>query len=187
MMPCVLSCRGGLVECDQGLLIHHSTFLKELLGAETCVCSRPVIILPDITVEATLLALNLLAGSGKDVSLEYESLMPAAPVLSMLAVTFVYGFRLQAEEEVHHKWLILFSTAYFAIIFTDIMEHSYFTGYSKSFNCWTFISALNLRVDGPRIKLLNTYHKSGPLFALLLYTAQCSEPFIVKVKFFGMS
>ena len=51
--------------------------------AETCICTRPVLLRPDIMVEATLLALNLMVGSSKNVSL-----LPAAPVLSMLAVTF---------------------------------------------------------------------------------------------------
>ena len=72
---------------------------------------------------------------------DYESLLPAAPVLSMLAVTFTYSYRVQAGQEVTHKWLILYSIAYYVTIFTDIIDHSYFTGYSKKFNCWTFISA----------------------------------------------
>ena len=33
-------------------------------------------------------------GSGKEVSLDYQSLLPAAPVLSMLAVPFTYGFKI---------------------------------------------------------------------------------------------
>jgi hypothetical protein len=86
-------------------------------------------------------ALNLMVESSKNVSLDYESLLPAAPVLSMLAVTFTYNYRVQAEQEVNHKWLILYSIAYYVTIFTDIIDHSYFTGYSKSFNCWTFISS----------------------------------------------
>ena len=69
-MACMLSCRGGYVECDRGLLQHHSPFLEELLAAETCVCTKPIIILPDISVEAVCLALNLLVGSSKEVSLE---------------------------------------------------------------------------------------------------------------------
>ncbi len=32
-------------------------------------------------------------------SLDYASLLPAAPVLSMLAVTFTYSFEIRAEEE----------------------------------------------------------------------------------------
>jgi hypothetical protein len=45
------------------------------------------------------------------VSLDYKSLLPAAHVLSMLAVTFNYGFKIQAEEEVNHKWCIQYSIA----------------------------------------------------------------------------
>ena len=50
-------------------------------------------------MESVCLALNLLLGSVKTVSLDYESRLPAAPVLSMLAVTFTYSFEIQAEEE----------------------------------------------------------------------------------------
>ena len=71
----------------------------------------------------------------------WEGLLPADPGLSMLAVTFTYSYRVQAEQEFNHKWLILYSIAYYVTIFTDIIDHSYFTGYSKSFNCWTFISS----------------------------------------------
>ena len=65
---CLLSCQGGLmVQCDRGLLLQHSPFLKELLTAEACICTCPILILPDVTVESVCLALNLLVGSTKEV------------------------------------------------------------------------------------------------------------------------
>jgi hypothetical protein len=101
----MLSCRGGFVECDRGLLQHHSPFLKELMAAESCVCSKPIIIIPDISAETVCLALNLLVGSGKEVSLDYESLLPTAPVLSMFDITFTYGF---SEIQVNLEYPPLF-------------------------------------------------------------------------------
>ena len=61
----------------------------------------------------------------KNVSLDYESLLPAAPV----TFTYTYSYRVQTEQEVNHKWLILYSISYYVTIFTDIIDHSYFTGY----------------------------------------------------------
>jgi hypothetical protein len=90
---CLVSCLGGFCECDQGLLLHYSPYIKELMRAVTCVCTGPVLILPDITVEVVCLALNLLVGSGgKEVVLEYETLLPAATVFNALGITFTKGF-----------------------------------------------------------------------------------------------
>ena len=124
-----------VVECEQGLLLHYSPFMKELLSAVTCLCTAPVLILPDITVEVVCLALNLLVGSGgKEVTLEYERLEPAAIVFSTLGINFSYGFNeLQAEkeqcDEVNHNGFILYSTAYYVMSFSDLTDDSYFIFY----------------------------------------------------------
>ena len=63
-------------------------------------------------------------------------------------------WRVESQPQVlaEEAWLIISSTAYYAIIFTDIMDNSYSTGYSTSFtNRWTVILVLNLRVDGARM------------------------------------
>ena len=102
MMACILSCLGGFVECDKDLLLHHSPFVKELLGAVTCSCTGPVLVLPDIGVETICLALNLLVGSGgKEVVLEHEELQPAAIAFSMLGISFSYSF---SKIQVSHSF-----------------------------------------------------------------------------------
>jgi hypothetical protein len=90
---CTLSYQGGSVDCDQGMLEHYSPQLKEMLSAdETCPCRKSVIILANFTVEPVCLALNLLEeAAGKEVILEYECLLPAGPVLSVLGINFTLG------------------------------------------------------------------------------------------------
>ena len=89
---CTLSCQGGFVDCDLALLL-QAPHLKEMLAAtDTCPCTKPVIIMPDFKVEPVCLALSLLEeAAGKEVTLEYEGLLPAGPVLTVLGVIFTCG------------------------------------------------------------------------------------------------
>jgi hypothetical protein len=87
---CTLSCQGGSVDCDLGLLVHHAPHLMDILGAtETCPCRKSVIVLPDFMVEPVVLAVNLLVGAaGNMVTLDYEGLLAASDVFSVLGVPF---------------------------------------------------------------------------------------------------
>ena len=84
-------------------------------------------------------------------------------------------WRVESQPQVlaEEAWLIISSTAYYAIIFTDIMDNSYSTGYSKSFkivglSSWCLTCAL--MVQG----CCQKYSNSCPLFALLQHTAHCT-------------
>jgi hypothetical protein len=87
---CTLSCQGGSVDCDLGMLEHYSLYLKEMLIADqTCPCHKSVISLPDFMVEPVILAVNLLAGAaGNMVTLDYEGLLAASDVLTVLGIPF---------------------------------------------------------------------------------------------------
>jgi len=106
MVGFILSCLGGFVKCEQGPLLHHSPFVKELLEAVTCLCTAPVLILPDITVEVVCLALNLLVGSsGQEVTLE-EELEPAATFFSAIGISFSYSInKIQVSNFVNQNIL----------------------------------------------------------------------------------
>jgi hypothetical protein len=72
---CTLSCHCGSVDCHLDLL-----------------CTKAVVILPDFTVESVILALNLLVeAAGKEVMQDYECLLPAGPVLTVLGISFTIG------------------------------------------------------------------------------------------------
>jgi hypothetical protein len=99
MMPvqaCIVSCCDGAVECALGLLVHHSPSLAEMFGSVTCLCTKAALLLPDQSVDTVALALRLLQGASGGVTIEFESLLPAMPVLTLLGVTCSYDVKVGA-------------------------------------------------------------------------------------------
>ena len=98
VQACTLSCKGGIVDCDQGLLLHYAPHLRDLLSTDACLCTNPVLILPDFMVKVVRLAVNLMVkAAGKEVMLEYQSLQPAGPVFLVLGINFTCGYEVQSS------------------------------------------------------------------------------------------
>jgi hypothetical protein len=88
------------VECDQRLLLHQAPHLKEMFDAtDTCPYTKRVIMLPDFKVELVGIALSLLEeAAGKEVMLDYEGLLPAGPVLTVLNVAFKIDIKVLVQH-----------------------------------------------------------------------------------------
>jgi hypothetical protein len=96
VQACIVSCHDGAVESDLALLVHHSPGLEEMFRDVTCHCTKPVLLLPDQSVDTVSLALSLLLGATDVVRIEYESLLPAIPVFTLLGITYYYDVKVGA-------------------------------------------------------------------------------------------